>query len=200
LLLWARDELLGAMQAHQPLGAEAWALVVHCLLALGQQAAAVNIASELLNTWPENLHLSGPFMPPQRADLARPRSTSAASFLHQRLAEFVALRSAHSTYFKPAEPARWAALWCHPDHSAAVERAGLLVHLAARQAAPLERLRHVPSARHGGPRHAHAAFWARLLEELQDDRTGPAPHAHGLAAAAQPNSHNALVSTLHGAV
>ena len=187
LIASARDQLLAALQGGAVLGAEVWALAVHCLMALGQQDAALTMAIELLAHWPlldtaaaQPTRL--PFMPPLQAQLDAPRSTACLSWLQHQLAEFVARNLAYSTYFVQPDPQRWAALWVHPDHSSAVERAGLLVHLACGQMPPLHLLRWLPDAAHTG----HPAFWAALLESMRGSaaaapQTPAATPAAGLA-------------------
>ena len=177
LLVRARESLLAAAARDEIFGPEAWCLVVHCRNALGEPGGAVAMGSELLAYWqaqPEPaLPADGfvPFVPPQRADLDRPRSTGAASWLRQVLAEFVAVRGSFSSYFVAAEPQRWAALLQHPDHSAEIERRYLLVHASHDRVARLDGLRLLPDPRHT----SNPQLWQSLIEAMRP--ADPAPRA-----------------------
>ncbi len=114
---------------------------------------------------------SVPFVPPQRADLDRVRSTDAASWLRQVLAEFVAVRGNFSSYFVAPEPQRWAALLQHPDHSAEIERRYLLAHVSHDRVACLDGLRLLPDPRHT----CNPQLWQSLIEAMRP--TPPAPRA-----------------------
>ena len=163
LMLAARDSVLAAIDAGTAFGPEAWVLVVHCLHALGQQHAAVQLGAGVLAGWPQDAQISLPFVPPQLADLERERSTPAASWLRQMLAEFVATRSSFSSYFGSPVPQRWAALLVHPDHGAEIERRYLLAHVLADSVASVQCLSRLPD-----PRHTCNPFlWQGLIKAMQ---------------------------------
>jgi len=140
LMIEARQGLFQACASGAPMEAEAWALLVHVLLALGAQNAAVQMAGALLARWPAGAAPARPVMPPRRADLQRDRSTPPDTWLRQMLGEFVQTHCAFSSYFMPPVPQRFAALLQHPDHSAEIERRFLLMHVAAGTAAPVGEL------------------------------------------------------------
>lgn len=164
LMIEARQGLFQACAAGAPMAAEAWALLVHVLLALGAQGAAVQMAAALLARWPagaEPAHSLLP-VPPRRADLQRRRSTAAGSWLRQMLGEFVQTHCAFSSYFMPPVPQRFAALLQHPDHSAEIERRFLLMHVAAGTTAPVREL--IRLAEPGQTRNP--TLWQGLLRAM----------------------------------
>lgn len=172
--------LLRARQSGQPLRPETAALLVHCLFALGQQRAAVDLAREVLEDWPadeaELTAMTLPLAPPQRADLERERSTSAASWLRQVLGEFVALRSSFSSYFTTPEPQRWAALLTHPDHGAEIERRYLLVHMLRDRPAAVQGLSRLPDPQHT----CNPRLWQGVIQSMRLMRKASAsPDASG---------------------
>jgi FkbM family methyltransferase len=178
-MLAARDSVLQGANAGLEFGAEAWVLAVHCLQALGQQQAAVEMAAQILERWPAGLVLDHPFMPPQRGDAERARSSDAASWLHQLLAEFVALRASHSSYFTPPAPQRWSALLEHPDHGAEIERRFLLAHVRSDSVAPVDRLRLLPDPAHT----ANPFIWQGLIQAMRALAPSPGVPAPALDAA-----------------
>jgi len=138
----ARDLAMVHHGGGTSLSLELGVLLVHCLHALGEQLAAVELGGRLLEQWPQGGgEVSQPVVPPLLTDLERPRSTAAGPWLRQLLGEYVATFSAYSSYFQPPMPARWAALLSHPDHGAAIERRYLLAHVLSDRVAPVENLR-----------------------------------------------------------
>jgi len=137
----ARDSMMLALGRGAPLGPEAWVLLVHCLHALGEQHAAVQLGASVLAQWPQDAPVDQPVMPPLRSDIQRPRSTEAGPWLRQMLAEFVATHAAYSSYFQPPTPDRWGSLLVHPDHSAGIERRYLLAHVLCDRVAPVDQLK-----------------------------------------------------------
>ena len=146
LMIEARQVLFNACASGAAMAAEAWALLVHVLLALGAQGAAVQMAAALLARWPAGQGPTRPLMPPRRLDLQRPRSTALDDWLRQMLAEFVQTHCAYSSYFMAPVPQRLETLLQHPDHSAEIERRFLLMHVAAGTAAPVAALSRLAEA------------------------------------------------------
>lgn len=162
LMIEARQGLFQACGSGAALEAEAWALLVHVLLALGAQGAAVQMAGALLARWPVGAAPVRPVMPPRRADLQRSRSTAPDTWLRQMLGEFVQTHCAYSSYFMPPVPQRFAALLQHPDHSAEIERRFLLMHVAAGTAAPVGEL-----SRLAEPGQTHnPTLWQGLMRAM----------------------------------
>lgn len=150
LMIEARQGLFRACASGAPMAAEAWALLVHALLALGAPVAALQMAGALLARWPAGVAPDLLVMPPRRADLQRSRSTPLEAWLRQMLGEFLQTACAYSSYFMPPAPQRYAALLQHPDHGAEIERRYLLMHVAAGTVAPakdLDRLAQIGQAR-----------------------------------------------------
>jgi protein O-GlcNAc transferase len=186
LLVDARQSLLDAIEAGAQLAPQAWALLVHILLALGEQQAAVAMARRLLQEWPAQAAVDEPFMPPLRSDLGRACTVSGASWLRQMLGEFEQRYSAFSSYFSRSTVPRCAQLLEHPDHGAEIERRYLLMHVLAGMAAPVQRLTLLadPSATENGP------VWRGLIDSMrlsapatpEPPRTGPMAVAMLLAA------------------
>jgi hypothetical protein len=163
LMLSARTALMPALEGHLGYGPEPWTLLVHCLQALGQPHAALLLAQQVLDRWPEDELLTLPVAPPCVADLQRPRSTPIGPWLRQMLSEFVALRSQLSSCCEPPAPARWAALLAHPDHGAEVERRYLLSHMVQDRVAPVDGLRRLPSPVHT----CNPMLWQALMQAMQ---------------------------------
>jgi FkbM family methyltransferase len=149
-----------ALEAAQGPGAEAWSLRVHTLYALGQQHAAVKLASEMLTRWPQGLELRLPVIAPQLSDLDRTRSTGMAAWLSQVLREFIALRSTYSSYFAPPSPQRWAVLLEHPDHGAEIERRFMLSHMVQDRVANVTGLSKLAAPEHT----CNAPLWKALVQ------------------------------------
>lgn len=157
-LMAARDDLQAALNAGDESGPEAWALLVHLLHALGQEAAALALAKELLKQWDGSLPVSRPVMPPRREDLDLPRTQPDAGWLHLRLAEFVEAGQPWAPWSTAPAASRLAALsalTAQPDHRPATARRQLLAHLCRDEDLPGSLLRAV--AHH--PRTANAELW-----------------------------------------
>ncbi len=162
LMIEARQILFDASASGAAMAAEAWALLVHVLLALGAQGAAVQMAAALLARWPAGAGPAWPLMPPRRLDLQRPRSTAADAWLRQMLAEFVQTHAAYSSYFTPRTPQRLEALLQNPDHSAEMERRFLLMHVGAGSGAPLAALNRLAEA----DQTCNATLWHGLMQAM----------------------------------
>ncbi len=187
LVIYAHELLLGASKTAAGLQPAGWALVVHCLLALGRPGQAVAMARQLLKHWPAAAAgtVAVPSVPPRRQDLERQRSSDSGSWLRQMLAEFAACQGAYSSYFEPPAPQAWAELLRHPDHGVAVERRCLLVHMRAnRVPAPevLARLERLTQPRHT----VNAPLWQGLLASMRALQPASAPVAAPAAAPPSP--------------
>lgn len=157
-LMAARDDLQAALNAGDESGPEAWALLVHLLHALGQRAAAVDLAKELLKQWDGSLPVSRPVMPPRREDLDLPRTQPDAGWLRLRLAEFVEAGQPWVSWSTAPAESRLAALSAlteQPDHRPATARRQLLAHLRRDEALPGSLLHAV--AHH--PRTVNTELW-----------------------------------------
>jgi FkbM family methyltransferase len=170
LVRWARESLLASAASADPkvagaFGPEAVALVAHAMNALGQQGAAVAMVTKMLACWSNQNDAKGmPFVvPPQVADLGRPRSAPVSSWLRQVLGEFVVTRASFSSYFQATEPRRLYELLLHPDHSAEIERRYLLSHIRANRNAPTDAIRLLPQAAHT----ANPQLWQSLIQMMQ---------------------------------
>lgn len=166
LLRSVRDEALVQVTQGLRLSLPTWALLVHCLQALGQQQAAVDSAARVLGQWPPELEMRVPCMPPLRANLQRPRSTASGPWLRQMLGEFVGLQRSFSSFFIAPDAVRWAALLQHPDHGAEIERRYLLAQVLTDRIASDEHLglfKHLP---HSG-RTANAPLWEGLMQSMR---------------------------------
>lgn len=163
LMVAARERLLQASHAGHDLPAVGWVLLVHALFALGQPLAALQMASRLLQAWPEDLEVRGPVMPPLRQQATRTQTTATGPWLRQMVAEFVALQGSFSSYFEKPAPGRWLALLAHPDHGAEIERRCLLSHVLADLPAPLERLHHLGAGRPA----CNATLWRGLMDAMR---------------------------------
>jgi FkbM family methyltransferase len=144
-------------------GPQLWVLLVHCLHALGEQNAAVQLGRQVLAQWPAGGgDINEPVVPPLRGDLERPCSTALGPWLRQVLAEFVATHNAYSSYFQPAAPERWGALLNHPDHAPGIERRYLLSHVMCDRVAPVDRLHRL-----NDPRQTRNHFlWQGLIKTM----------------------------------
>ena len=186
-MLAARDSisaLLGDGASH---GVETWVLLVHCLHALGEQHAAVQLGQRVLAQWPASGgRVSQPLVPPLVSDLQRQRSTAAGSWLKQVLGEFVATHNAYSSYFETPTPERWAALLDHPDHAVGIERRYLLAHVLCDRVAPVDKL-HLLTAQTQG---CNAFLWQGLIKTM----AAMAPEASATAAAARPSATDVLAA------
>jgi hypothetical protein len=169
LLMAARDDLQAALNAGDESGLEAWALLVHLLHALGQRAAAVELANELLKQWDRSLPISRPVMPPRREDLDLPRTQPDADWLQLRLAEFVEVGQPWTPWSTALAASRLAALTAQPDHRPAMARRQLIAHLCRDEALPGSLLHAV--AHH--PRTVNSDLWravaARFAVEASAD-------------------------------
>ncbi len=177
LMIEARQQLLQAGSGVDSL--PAWVLLVHCLHALGQPLAALQMGAQLLaqarqQDWEADM--PGNCLPPLHAQRVRPCSTARGLWLRQMLAEYVALHAAHSSYFETPAPQRWAALLEHPDHSAEVERRYLLAHVVSDRLAPraaLLKLKHLRALRPATD--LNATLWCGLLQSLSAMAAGSLP-------------------------
>ena len=187
LVIEARQHLLQATAADADL--PAWVLLVHCLYALGQPLAALQMGSQLLAQADAALwqaDMPDHSLPPLRAQATRQRSTATGLWLRQMLAEFVALHSAHSSYFELPSPQRWAALLEHPDHGAEIERRYLLSHVVTDRLAPLsglQKLKHLQALQPGGD--LNATLWCGLMQSMRV-MSAAAAGAAGAAVPVQP--------------
>ncbi len=184
LMIEARQQLLQASTADASVAA--WVLLVHCLQALGQPLAAVQMGAQLLaqagpQAWAAEL--PGDSLPPLVSQRARACSTATGPWLRQMLAEYVSLQAAHSSYFEVPAPQRWAALLDHPDHSADVERRYLLAHVISDRLAPLAGLQKLTHLQALQPEEdLNATLWCGLLQSMRAMAQG-APVAPAAAAA-----------------
>ncbi len=159
----ACGDLIAARNLGTPMPAGAGALLVHVLMALGAQHAAVQQAANLMvTTVPAGPGSDLPFMPPRRSDLQRTCSTAPNDWLRQMLGEFVEKYFAYSSYFARPSPGRCAALLQHPDHGVEIERRYLLIHVLADQAAPLGDLRRLAEP---GQTH-NTVLWRGLMDSM----------------------------------
>ncbi len=169
LMIEARQQLLQATAIDADLSA--WVLLVHCLYALGQPLAAVQMGAQLLAqadaaSWQAELPDNS--RPPLQAQLSRPRSTAVGPWLRQMLAEFVSLHSAHSSYFEVPSPQRWALLLDHPDHGAEVERRYLLAHVVTDRVVPLSGLNKLTQLQALQPgSDLNATLWCGLMQSMR---------------------------------
>lgn len=169
LMIEARQGLFRACASGAPMAAEAWALLVHVLLALGAQGAALQMAGALLARWPAGVAPDLMVMAPRRADLQRNRSTPVEAWLRQMLGEYLQTACAYSSYYMSPAPQRYAALLQHPDHSAEIERRFLLMHVAAGTVPPvadLNRLVQVGQSR-------NPALWQGLVRAMSAGTASP---------------------------
>ena len=159
----ARDGVRQALEAGRVGDIAAWSLLVHCLHALGERSAALNIADQVLRGWPEQAVQRTIFMPALAGDLDRRRSSDAASWMRQTLAEFVEVRRRHSSFFGQTVPGSLEALLRHPDHSVEMERRyflGELRHDRLPEQTLLVRLPEAGATKNG-------AIWSAWLEQLR---------------------------------
>ncbi len=201
LMIEARQHLLLATEGDA--GPAAWVLLVHCLQALGQPLAAVQMGAQLLaHTSADDWGAGVPddSLPPLHAQRIRPRSTATGPWLRQMLAEYVAQQSAHSSYFEMPAPHRWSALLEHPDHSAEVERRYLLAHVVSDRVAPLsglQRLRHLRALR--PDQDLNATLWCGLMESMQVMGKAAEKPAPAHAAETAGNAHAETTAAATGA-
>jgi FkbM family methyltransferase len=160
LLLGARDDLQAALDRGDESGPEAWALLVHLLHALGQTAAAVELAGELVRQWSPGLAPARPVVPPQRADLDLPRNLGDEDWLRLRLAEFIETRRSHSSFFVAPECERLAAIVMQPDHRPEMARR-LALNLMRTNQSPPARLLDAIAAH---PSTVNAPVWRSLAQ------------------------------------
>ena len=78
LMVYARARLLHTAETGVGLQVAGWAIVVHCLQALGQPMQAVSMARQLLQSWSPSASVAVPSVPPRRQDLERSRSGDSA--------------------------------------------------------------------------------------------------------------------------
>jgi hypothetical protein len=135
-----------------------------------------------------------PAVPPERTDLQFVPQGSPRDWLHQRLVEFVARRSAWSSYFQFSSAANWAALTTPPDHSPEIERRHLLTHLVSDGVPSISPLRWLPDA----ACTANPAIWRALIDTARSLATATAVAAtnssEGAARATRPHTGSALAS------
>jgi FkbM family methyltransferase len=182
LLRTARDDLQAALDRGDEAGPEAWTLLVHLTHALGQTAAALELAGQLLRQWTPGLTPSRPVMPPQRADLDLARTGSDEAWLRLRLAEFVEMRRAYSSLFAPPDLERLKAIVSQPDHRPEMARRLALNMIRRDQPPPAELLRAIAHDASG----ANGALWRSLAEAFA------APRASGSGPDAAPDPDAAL--------
>lgn len=167
-LLAARDRVQEALASDRVAHVAAWTLLVHCLHALGSRHAALDVARTVLQVWPHAaVDQQRVFMPLLASDLDRDRSTDAASWMRQTLAEFVECRGHYSSYFC-TESSDLAGLLAHPDHGAEIERRYVLDAVRRDRNPDPRSLRLLPSA--GAT--ANSKLWRAWLDQL---RAEPAP-------------------------
>lgn len=187
LMIEARQLLLQATAGDA--GLPAWVLLVHCLHALGQPLAAVQMGARLLAQAPPALweqDMPVETLPPLRCQVGRKRSTAVGSWLRQMLAEYVATHAAYSSYFEVPAPQRWAMLLEHPDHDAEIERRYLLAHVLSDRLAPLESLRlltHLQAL--NAETDLNTTLWSGLLDSMRVMGQAAAESAGTAAAATQ---------------
>jgi protein O-GlcNAc transferase len=189
LLVQARESLMAHANDGGNLGPAGWSLVSHCLYALGQQRAAVEMASQLLGQWTPDIELTVPCVPPAHRVLDTTRSTPSGPWLQQKLAEFLGMRASLSSYFTAPEHERWAALLHHTDHAPEVERRFLLTHLATDRLASSQHLQLIKHCQHG----SNGGLWQGLLTYMRvgsDAKTqttaSPAPNSPAAPTAVGP--------------
>jgi protein O-GlcNAc transferase len=170
LMRWAQQSLLASASAADAaaaaaFGPEAVALIVHALNALGQPAAAVMMVKQLWLQWASNDKEDAmPFVvPPQLADLQRPRTVTVTNWLRQVLGEFLLQRISYSSYFAASDMRLLNQLLLHPDHSAEIERRYLLAHVRGNRSAPTNAIRLLPHAEHT----ANPQLWEKLIQMMQ---------------------------------
>jgi FkbM family methyltransferase len=165
-MLAARERIEAALADGRVAHPAAWLLLVHGLQALGQRQAAILLASQLLVKWPKDAQIDDPFMPPLAADLQRARSTSAASWAHQTLGEFLERHGRYSSFFGEYSPAL-RRLLDHPDHSAEMERRYVLQQSRNGQPVDARALRRLQ----GETKAPNRAIWAAWLDEAVREAT-----------------------------
>jgi FkbM family methyltransferase len=181
-LLAARHSVSALVAGGASQGVETWVLLVHCLHALGEQHAAVQLGQRVLAQWPASGgRVSQPLVPPRVSDLQRQRSTAAGPWLKQVLGEFVATNNAYSSYFETPAPERWAALLDHPDHDAGIERRYLLSHVLCDRVAAVDKLRLLAAS----PDGCNAFLWQGLIRAMASMAPEAAPQAASLPSAAE---------------
>jgi FkbM family methyltransferase len=182
-LVGAREGLSALAQQGASQGLEAWVLLVHCLHAMGEQSAAVQLGQRVLAQWPASGgRVARPLVPPLYADLQRPRTTAAGPWLKQMLGEFVAMHRAYSSYFEAPAPERWAALLSHPDHGVGIERRYLLSHVLCDRVADVAPLRRLAAGE-----GCNAFLWQGLIKTMAAMTQQPQlqPDAQGSPATAR---------------
>lgn len=163
-LLVARDTVQAALNQDRVSHVAAWTLLVHCLHALGSRQAALAIAGKLLELWPAaNIDQRSAFLPALTVDLTRPRSTDAASWMRQSLAEFVECRARYSSFFD-RRPDGLRTLLEHPDHSAEIERRYLLSELCRDRMPDTTALRLLPA----GTATANPQIWSAWIRHARE--------------------------------
>jgi hypothetical protein len=172
-------------------------LRVHVLHALGRQAAALKLGRAVLQLWQPGASQAGPglpVVPPERTDLQFVPQGSPRDWLRQRLVEYVARRSAWSSYFQSSSAASWAALTTRPDHSPEIERRHLLTHLVSDGVPSISALRWLPDA----ACTANPAIWRALIDTSRSLTAATAVAATaapgGAAKTARPTTGSPLVS------
>lgn len=161
-LLAARNIVQAALDAGRVAHVAAWTLLVHCLHALGSRQAALAIASELLQLWPAaKVVQRSTFLPVLSADLQRARSTDAAAWMQQSLAEYVECQGRYSSFFGAAQGL--GRLLEHPDHSAQIERRYLLSELKRERLPDTAALRLLPAA----SATANPQIWAAWIDHVR---------------------------------
>ncbi|CAD5373635.1 hypothetical protein RA210_U40038 [Rubrivivax sp. A210] len=167
-LMAARAGVEQALGSGQVGHIAAWTLLVHCLYALGERAAALGVARELMQHWPGEALQGTAFMPALAADLQRPRGSDAASWMQQTLAEFIELRSRHSSFFaQDAAGGRLAPMLAHPDHSLEIERRYFLDEVRHNRVPEPDHVRLLAD----GASTRNTAIWKAWLEQMRSELT-----------------------------
>jgi FkbM family methyltransferase len=155
-------------------------LRVHVLHALGRPSAALDLARGVLRHWQPGAMGAGsglPLVPPERADLRLVPHGTQRDWLRQRLAEYVARRSAWSSRLQQGSADAWATLMSDPDRSPESEQRYLLKHLLADSVPSISALRWLPDPAYT----ANPAIWRALIDTSRT--LGPAT---AVAATASP--------------
>jgi hypothetical protein len=192
-LMLAANDLLDERDATP----EELVLRVHVLHALGRPAAALDLARAVLRHWQPVAMAAGsglPLVPPERTDLRLVPQGTQRDWLRQRLAEYVARRSAWSSCLQQGSVGAWAMLMSDPDRSPESEQRYLLKHLLADSVPSISALRWLPNPAHT----ANPAIWRALIDtsRILAPATAVAAMASpgGSAKATRPHMGSALAS------
>lgn len=170
-LVAARDGVHRALHEGQVGDIAAWTLLVHCQYALGERSTALRLAGEVLQGWPAQAVQRKVFMPVVAGDLYRRRSSDAASWMRQTLAEFVEMRRRHSSFFAQETAGALEPLLSHPDHSVEMERRYFLGELRQDRLPAMALLGRLPEA--GSTQNA--GIWSAWLAQLRSEASAERP-------------------------